>query len=68
MISDVDIKDWDQINPQKAQERLDSLGQALGSAVFFEEYIYLTKFILNVELLRRKQVQQVPALFKEKNG
>ena len=64
MISEVDVRDWEQINPQRAQERLDTLGQALGSAVFYDDYNYLKKFIDQVELIRRKQVQQIPALFK----
>jgi predicted oxidoreductase (fatty acid repression mutant protein) len=68
MISDVDIKDWESINIQRAEHSLNNLTHAVGSVVFYEDLYNLKKFIKEVELLRRKQVQQVPALFKEKNG
>lgn len=65
MISDVDIKDWEHIDVKRAEESLNSLTHAVGSAVFYDDLYMLKKFIKEVELLRRKQLQQVPALFKK---
>lgn len=68
MISDVDIKDWEHIDVARAHESLNSLTHAAGSAVFYDDIYMLKKFIQEVELLRRKQVQQIPALFKKVNN
>ena len=64
MISDVDIKDWEHIDPQKAIQSLDNLKEAAGSIVFYDDYHLVKEFIRQVELLRRKQVKQTAALLK----
>ena len=64
MLSEVDIRDWDNADPQKALESLDNLKYAVGAISFYDDFHYLKQFIQNVELIKRSQVKQVPALFK----
>lgn len=63
MISEVDIRDWDNADPQKALESLDNLKYAVGTVAFYDDFHHLKQFIQNVELIRRKQVKQTPVLF-----
>lgn len=64
MISEVDVRDWDNVKPEKAMESLDNLKEAAMSIVFYDDYHLLQEFIRQVELLRRKQVKQTAALLK----
>lgn len=64
MISEIDIRDWDNVDINEAKTQLRTLGHALHNDVFLEEYNYLVKFINSVELIRKKQVKQIPALFQ----
>lgn len=64
MLSEVDIRDWDKVNPQQALENLDNLKYAVGTIAFYDDFHYLKEFIQNVELIRRKQVKQTAALLK----
>lgn len=65
MLSGVDIRDWDNTDPQKALESLDNLKYAVGAISFYDDFHHLKQFIQNVELIKRSQVKQVPALFKK---
>ena len=64
MISEVDVRDWDNTNPQKALESLDNLKYAVGTVAFYDDFHHLKEFIRQVELIRRKQVKQTAALLK----
>ena len=64
MISEVDVRDWDNTNPQKALESLDNLKYAVGTIAFYDDFMHLKEFIRQVELIRRKQVKQTAALLK----
>jgi peptide deformylase len=64
MISEIDIKDWQHINIDKAKKNLENLNYAAYCISFEEDYQNLKLFIESVELLRKKQVKQIPALFK----
>lgn len=64
MISEVDVRDWDSADPQKALESLDNLKYAVGTIAFYDDFHALKQFIQNVELIRRKQVKQTAALLK----
>lgn len=64
MLSEIDIRDWDNVKPEKALQSLDNLKEAAGSIVFYDDYHLVKEFIRQVELLRRKQVKQTAALLK----
>lgn len=64
IISEIDVRDWDNTNPQKALESLDNLKYAVGTAAFYDDFSHLKEFIRQVELIRRKQVKQTAALLK----
>ena len=64
MISEIDVRDWESANPQKALESLDNLKYAVGTIAFYDDFHDLKQFIQNVELIRRKQVKQTAALLK----
>ena len=61
MISEVDIRDWDQVDFKKINEVLEN-------GTYLNERGYMWDFIEQVELLRDKQIKaaskQIPALFK----
>lgn len=63
MLSEVDIRDWDRVNPEKAIQSLDNLKYAVGTVAFYDDFYHLKQFIQNVELIRKKQVKQIPVLF-----
>lgn len=66
MISEIDVQDWDKVNPNTALENLDNLKYAVGTIAFYDDFHELKEFINKVELIRRKQVKQVAALLKPK--
>ena len=59
MISEVDIRDWDKIDVKAARDQLDHVSANTG---FYMNEI--DNFITQVELIQKKQVKQIPALFK----
>ena len=63
MISEVDIRDWEHVDVNEAKTQLRNLGHALHNDAFLDEFNYLVRFINSVELIRKKQVKQVPVLF-----
>lgn len=63
MINEIDIRDWDKIDVEAARQELESTQGQYG--VGFQ---YLWDFIDQVELIQKKQVKQVAALFKEKTN
>ena len=63
MISEIDVRDWDNVKPERALQSLDNLKEAAGSIVFYDDYHLVKEFIRQVELIRRKQVKQIPVLF-----
>lgn len=64
MLSEIDIRDWDNVKPERALQSLDNLKEAAMSIVFYDDYHLLREFIRQVELIRRKQVKQTAALLK----
>lgn len=73
MISEIDIADWEKIDIVAAKEALDNMEDfsMMGCSVNpIGAYCVLEKFIKEVELLQKKMIKQVPALFKaqEFNG
>jgi hypothetical protein len=60
MISEIDIRDWEKVDVEAARQEL----------VYTQEYYgvgfqHLWDFIDAVELIQKKQVKQVAALFKQ---
>lgn len=68
MISEIDVQDWDSVQPNTALENLDNLKYNVEAIAFYDDFHKLKEFINKVELIRRKQVKQVAALFKPKEG
>lgn len=64
MISEIYIRDWDKIDVNEAKTSLQNLGQAIHNDVFLDDYNNIVKFLNEVELIRRRQVKQIPVLFK----
>lgn len=66
MISEIDIKDWERIDTESARANLEAI---TSEPTYANAYCFnrLEQFIRNVELVRRKYIPQVAALFKEKN-
>lgn len=64
MISEIDIADWEKIDLKEAEKALDK-------SYYHQDvdgYMYLWRMFKDLELIQKKQVKQVPALFKEPNG
>lgn len=63
MISEIDIRDWDKVDIKSAKTDI-QLAEELGdfSPDFFNDLKY---FVEQVELIQKKQVKQVAALFKK---
>ena len=55
MLNEFDLKDWDKIDVEAARKELKDTGVSA----------YLEYFFNQVELIQKKQVKQVAALFKE---
>lgn len=65
MISEVDIRDWESIRLREAKEELAILQEDKGADEHSQVAIaFLQSFIDSVEAIHRKQVAQIPALFK----
>ena len=64
MTLEINIRDWENVNPKEALKNLDNLKHAVGTVAFYDDFHHLKKFIENVELIRRKQVKQTAALLK----
>ena len=67
MISEIDIRDWEKVDTAKARECVDSLDDfaRMGAGVNAHGNVnFLMNFITQVELIQKKQVKQIPALFK----
>ena len=60
MISEVDIRDWEKVDVKAARHELDHIYATTGFAM-----PEIDDFIKQVELIQRKQVKQVAALFKK---
>ena len=62
-ISEVDIRDWEQVDFKKIEEVLEN-------GTYLDEHQYMWDFISQVEQLRNKQIKEatktVAALFKPK--
>ena len=59
MISDVDIRDWDKVDPKKALEVLEDLDDYARMAVSVEPtgpYYFMKQFIETVGEIRRSQM------------
>lgn len=59
---------WEKIDCNKASDILDSLDDYARMEIGVDTsnlWRYLQEFINNVELIKRSQVKQVPALFKK---
>jgi hypothetical protein len=68
MISEIDIRDWEKIDTKTARECVDSLDDfaRMGTGVNAHGNVnFLMNFITQVELIQKKQVKQVAALFKQ---
>lgn len=66
MISEIDIRDWEKLDVKAARDSLGDLSAGIHSDVFLDDFNNVLSFINQVELLQRKYVKQVPALFKGK--
>lgn len=67
MISEIDIRDWDKLDTVAAREsviHLDNMIDQSGGGYAFAYINTLTDFINKVELIKKSQVKQIPALFK----
>ena len=67
MISEIDIKDWEKIDPINAFESMNDLMNSIDTDDGIKAYANIMQFITDVYILRKKYVPQVAALFKEKN-
>lgn len=68
MISEVDIRDWEKVDVNEARRsliRLDNEISDVGGVYQAYSMETLGNFINQVELIQRKQVKQVAALFKK---
>lgn len=66
-ISEVDVRDWSKIDVDKAREvleDLDDLSRMNIGVVPVGQYNFFKEFLDAVEAIKKKQVPQVPALYK----
>lgn len=69
MISEVDIRDWEKVDIAAARESLQQLDVGYDVTVdgYRAAYVNTIEYFINqVELIQKKQVKQIPALFKER--
>jgi len=64
MISEIDIRDWENIDTAEAYEAVTDLANQVDEE---RAYATLMRFVTDIHILQRRYVKQIPALFKEKN-
>ena len=67
MISEIDLRDWDKIDPKKALEVLEDLDDYARMGVAVEPtgpYHFMKQFIEVVQEIRHRQMPKIPSLLK----